>query len=97
MARRSTIRDSSVIFQPSVYTTGLQPVSALASRAPAGREYGFSPSGYLWDKITGSDDKQSVFVEYWWAFLLATPFVYVGVNMALDSFRKVSPAQDAKK
>lgn len=87
------VRSSAAVFYPSIYSTGVQSVHALGSRPVEGRAYGSAETTYLWDKLTGGgdDDTPSVFREYWWVFLLATPFVYIGVNMALDSSAHTNP------
>jgi hypothetical protein len=94
------------VFQPSVYSTGLQPrqshpISGHPNRV-GGYEYGdfvdyFTPWGLMGkakDAVFGEEKEEpttfSVVSEYWWAFVLAAPVVYLGVNYAFDRFGKSS-------
>ncbi len=84
------------MFTPSVYSKGLQPVSPYSVHKPpdtAGWEYGnvlnYTLAGKALDYVSGkSDAPPSLLAQYWWVGLAALPFLYVGVNLALDSMQR---------
>ena len=86
-------------FKPSVYSNGLHPLlpyNIHETEKTTGYEYGgpldLVVSAY---NLThpDKDEKPSFLSQYWWVLLVAVPFIYVGVNMALDS---VKPVQEKK-
>lgn len=102
MSRHRHIITSS--FQPSVFSTGLQPRQphphARHPEKVGGYEYGgftdyFTPWGLMGkakDVVFGEEEEKpttfSVVGEYWWAILLGLPVLYIGVNYAFDSLGK---------
>ena len=90
-------------FVPSSYSNGLQPLlpyNVYETGKEQGFEYGdlldYIPAGKAFKAVTGYGEEEkppSLLAQYWWVFLVAAPFVYVGVNMALDSAK---PQQEKK-